>query len=360
MNKDQYHERNDGKHQIDVAPACNISKKFKNDAGHAPPASSSSLLEDFLQNENVWSNTLRPLLDPIDLIRLMHTSKASRLVAAPILNKLETDANQTVCHTEMFRKFLRRPRITERNHVWKELKNPSGEVTATNNNSADGVGNDVIPGPLRLSVIAARASEIEQRFAILQYEKSYDEEKSLVVVFDEKGAFICHYVFSSDKFYEDYVTRDIVSAGEHSSRSRVFDSDGGINTSMPNIRLASSGYGWGDAANVEKWRGPERAQTEYMWNEGWHGCVLLPHIALIDSFAGTLSPTEAFFVLMHSLSSDTRIIYVMMISFFDRLAYSFDEFLELIYDQEIDMEEARQWLTEFRQKLSQFSYTTEN
>ena len=67
------------------------------------------------------------------------------------------------------------------------------------------------------------------------------------------------------------------------------------------IRLASSGCGWGDAANVEKWRGPKWAQTEYMRQEGWGVCVLGLHITFIVSFAGTLSPTKAFFVLMHAL-----------------------------------------------------------
>ena len=49
-----------------------------------------SALEALLNNEGISQHTLLPLLDPIDLVRLMHTSKATRRVAAPILNKLET------------------------------------------------------------------------------------------------------------------------------------------------------------------------------------------------------------------------------------------------------------------------------
>ena len=303
-----------GKHQIDLGPMGNDSKKSRGDS-----AASISGLEDLMHSEDVWRNTLLPLLDPIDLIRLMHTNKASRRIAAPILNRIEAGSIHTKAHTEMFRSFLRNPRVTRGSEVWAALKNPEDDMT-------------VIPGPLRLQAIADRASDIEKRFAILSYKKSYDKEESLVVFFDGNGAFIGQYVFSCNQFYEDYNTKHGVD-----------------NMSTPKIKLNYSGGGdWRGPLNDRKLRTPLEAQTEYYWQEGWCGDLLDPHIALIDSFAGLLSPTEAMFVLMHALCSDTRVIYVMTVSFFYYLNSDFDM---------DDDDEPR--LREFRQKLSQFSYTTE-
>ena len=269
-----------------------------------------SALEDLLINNDIWRDTLLPYLDPIDLIRLMHTSKATRRVAAPMLNKLETGSLSSVCHTKMFRQFLRCPRITEDNEVWEELTNPS---------------DDNIAGPLRINTIAALASDIEKRFAILHYAKSFDKEATLVILFDENGSYTGHYSFSCIQFYEDYATKDIMWSGAHFGGRRVINSSGERNTSMPNIRLVSTDSGrWHDATGESMWREPNIAQTNYDWSDGWIGSVLDPHMTLIESLAGVLSPTEAMFVLMHALSSDTRAIYVMTVSFFDQLASNFD------------------------------------
>ena len=50
------------------------------------PSSTLSTLESlfFLNNHALWRDALLPLLHPVDLIRLMHTSKASRRVTAPL------------------------------------------------------------------------------------------------------------------------------------------------------------------------------------------------------------------------------------------------------------------------------------
>ena len=118
----------------------------------------------------------------------MHTSKSTRRIAAPLLNKIETKSNhQTIGHTEMFRSFLRNPRVTKSNKVWEEL-------------TTDEARGSVV-GPLRLYHIKEHAAEIEKRFAIMKYKKSYDTEDSLVVLFDEKGAFIGYYQFMSESSF---------------------------------------------------------------------------------------------------------------------------------------------------------------
>lgn len=81
-----------------------------------------------------------------------------------------------------------------------------------------------------------------------------------------------------------------------------------------------------------------------------------PHATLFSSFLGLLSPVEALFVLMHTLSSDTRVIYVMTICFFDFFDDDFDG-MNGFFDEE---DSYYQWAMELREKLSQVSYTLED
>ena len=76
-------------------------------------------------------------------------------------------------------------------------------------------------------------------------------------------------------------------------------------------------------------------------------------MTLFSSFAGILSPVEALFVLMHTLSSDTRVIYVMTISFFDYFYRDLWLFTHDINDDDSDYQRA----VELREKLSRVSYT---
>ena len=65
-----------------------------------------------------------------------------------------------------------------------------------------------------------------------------------------------------------------------------------------------AGYARGDRQTSRDFITPiakQKAQTDYEWEIGWVGNVLSPHMTLIDSFMGTLSPTEAMFILMHAL-----------------------------------------------------------
>ena len=43
-------------------------------------------------------------------------------------------------------------------------------------------------------------------------------ECSMVIVFNEKGEYINHYMFSSELFYEDYATKKIMQGGDHLGR----------------------------------------------------------------------------------------------------------------------------------------------
>ena len=53
----------------------------------------------------------------------------------------------------------------------------------------------------------------------MKYTKSYDTEDSLVVLFDEKGAYIGHYTFGSEQFYEDYAAGSIMEEGNGRANS---------------------------------------------------------------------------------------------------------------------------------------------
>jgi hypothetical protein len=208
---------------------------------------------------------------------------------------------------------------------------------------------DNLAGPLRLDVIAEMGNAIAQRFVTLACSKCYDHERSTVALFDKKEAFVALYVFQSAHFYEDYVTKEQMSGNDG---RRVFNARGGCNRSMPEFHLSTSGWfppEWhggdsdddddddkdddddDDSLNGEtvpdhttifnewKWRFWQ-AQMDYEWQEGWMGDVSAPHYSLIESFAGCLSPTEALFVMMHALSSDTRGIFVCTVAMFDGLA----------------------------------------
>jgi hypothetical protein len=249
-------------------------------------------------------------LEPVDLIRLLHVCKAARRATVPKLKKLEESTKE---HTKMFRGWLCCPRITQGNAVFEEM--------------APEAVTDDLAGPLRLDVIAEMWTDIAQRFVILDYNKCYDRERSTVALFDKKGAFVALYMFQSVQFYEDYVTKDQMT---------VFNAGGGFDCSMPHFRLSTSGWFTAEMhddsdddddsffhcedATFNKWRKPRQAQTDYEWQEGWMGDVAAPHYSLIESFAGCLSPTEALFVLMHALSSDTRGIFVCTVALFDHLA----------------------------------------
>ena len=68
--------------------------------------------------------------------------------------------------------------------------------------------------------------------------------------------------------------------------------------------------------------------VDYAGRNGiWQGDFLSPHYALLESFAGMLSPDEGMFVLMHALSSDARATYAYTQQFVEE-ANSLDTFSE--------------------------------
>jgi hypothetical protein len=93
--------------------------------------------------------------------------------------------------------------------------------------------------------------------------------------------------------------------------------------------------------------------TEELGSEGmWSGSVVAPHYAMIRSFLGTLSlsPTEAIFVLMHALSSDTRLIYVFALSFFDEFYDDVHDTVGIMENEDIP-QELLYFLREWKVKL---------
>lgn len=115
------------------------------------------------------------------------------------------------------------------------------------------------------------------------------------------------------------------SSGRRDGTERIFNSSGESDFSMPKIALISTRWGGNPSS---KWRAAEKARTKYSrkMGVGWVGDVLEPHASLIESFAGILSPTEAMAVLMHALSSDTLVIFVMVMAlgFFKNLLQAFE------------------------------------
>jgi len=127
----------------------------------------------------------------------MHTSKATRRIAAPMLNKIETETNQTICHTQRcLEKIPAQSPHTKSNKVWEELTTDHARSQ--------------IAGPLRLYHIKEHAEQIEKRFAIMKYTNCYAVECSMVIVFNENGEYISQYSLASELYYEDYATKNVM------------------------------------------------------------------------------------------------------------------------------------------------------
>ena len=103
-----------------------------------------------------------------------------------------------------------------------------------------------------------------------------------------------------------------------------------------------------------KWRKAYTADTEYDWNDGWVGTFLDVHSFLFESFIEVLSPTEAMFVLMHALSSDTRVIYAVVVSLF----FAFTDG-ELDGGQE-GTDQGQHYALDLIERLRRVSYTLED
>lgn len=127
------------------------------------------------------------------------------------------------------------------------------------------------------------------------------------------------YELVSKQYYETYVNRGVMTGGHC-----AFSTSGGSNTSEPHISMRSSAsFHVGDRSDA-RWR-LERPQLEWWWQEGFMGDVTFSNHALFNLFHGILSPTEVSVVLMHALSSDTRVIYVCTLAVFDSMDYSFQD-----------------------------------
>lgn len=278
-------------------------------------------------------------------------SKALRRLAAKALNEIETTTLglnlgdiiqqvQTKSHALNFHHFLMDPTApVVDNNALIEMRNPP---SVTENIEGDDVflpPNDTIPGPLRLDVIAKHASDIEKRFAIIKYRRAYHGEECFLAFFDENGVYCGCYELCCQYF------RDNIPSTKHST---------------PDVMIwASMGAGVKTVCDLEemKWKGDRHGWIDGEESYEKHpGSLTFPHFPLMKCFAGLLSPTEIFFVLMHALTEDNRIIYEMSTDFFKNMyADSQKAFDEECYGSKLP--KAVQIMKQFyQQELLQYSY----
>ena len=242
---------------------------------------------------------------------LMRTSKAARKRAA---QKLKTICSKVSLHQQMFQTFLASPRVTKANRVLCD------ELTK--------VPSKQLAGPLRLDVLSHNAQRLSQQFVVLNYEKTYDSEKSEVCIVDSRGNFVSYYDFSSDQFYEDYVTKDV----KQENGTRAFNTSFGKKVFMSPMRMRVR-----TASQAQPLVG-RGIQMEYWERGGWMGDIAFENKDVILSTLDIISPTETMFILMHALSSDTRGIYVLTVSTFDCLRSDFHMFPEGLMEEEFQRE----------------------
>jgi hypothetical protein len=251
-------------------------------------------------------------LEPFDLLKMLHFTKAARRAAIPKLKAFQA-CPQTLSQQLMFDDWVNNPRVTKQNTVFDEMKRKNcGENLA---------------GPLRLGSIQQLADTIRERVVLLRYEKTHDRESSCVALFDGDGAFVAYYELHSEQFYETYVNKDVLRA----------------DTSDPSIWMqTTAGFRHSVNQTDDCWE-MEDPGLEWLWQEGFWGDVTFSNYALYSLFHGLLSPTEAAMVLTHALSSDTRVIYMYTLAVFENMNNNFQDVPVWMYEDEQEANALEAW-----------------
>ena len=226
---------------------------------------------------------------------LMHVSKAARKIAVQSLKKNMQKVSTTL-HRQMFQTFLASPHVDLRN-LTKLEKVPSMKLA----------------GPLRQDVLCTNAQRLSQQFIVLNYERTYGSEKSEICVVDSRGNFVSYYEFSSDQFYEGYVTEDVMEScdSQYVNMPRMIMKVRNVSQAPEELNKFNSN------------------RVDYHWRHGWGtydgfmNDIAFKNKSVLCSTLDIISPTETIFVLMHALSSDTRSIFVLTKATFDYLDRDF-------------------------------------
>ena len=269
------------------------------------------------------NSPLLKFLNPLELLKLLHVSRAARKAAVPHLKACcETADPETRVHGDRFRKWLTTSPIVA-----------TGSMVFHEEMAAPEDGN--LAGPLRLGTIEKMSTTLVNRFVVLQYKKlGYQREHCKLAVFNGQGEFVAYYELLSKQFYEPFVDKWV-----HGDRG--FNSRGGSNHSTAEIQIRN--------CNSDDWTLTDQS-LEWAWQEGFGGDVTSSNYDLFDSFFGQLSPTEVSFVLMHALSEDTRVIYQYVETVFDR----FNQEFEWMEDE--DEDEQNEIMVAWKERLAAVSY----
>lgn len=201
---------------------------------------------------------------------LCKVNRRWRRYAHELLYKKSSSTIQTLSHRYQFRNWIENP---------PKLKSLYGTICECQKK-------DKGAGKIILSNIKKHSEAIKKQIFIKRFSSSYDNESSIIHVFsnDKKKIPIC-LKWSAGKYYDNYI------------QNREGDEDDALYN--PSFKLLING---------------EEMQTDHSYPEGYLGCVGLKYKELIECFP-YLTPTEAFFVIYHAISSDTRAICVVTENF---------------------------------------------
>lgn len=241
-------------------------------------------------------------LSPFQLLKMLHLSRSARRGAVPKLKKFQASV-QTAGQALMFEQWLENP--------------TAGSMGAKMQRSNSRKN---LAGPLRLGSIQQHIDTLRERFIILNHEKKHAQESSSVAVFDDEGSFVAYYNMTSCQFYESYCNKSAVDAQDLQW--------------SPDLRIECSAF-FHVGDHSDRW---EINTQDLDWAEQtFIGNIIYPNYALFKNFHGTLSPTEVAAVLMHALSSDTRVIYWYVSTLFATMNVELLGFLvreEHLYEEE--------------------------
>lgn len=254
-------------------------------------------------------------MEPLDWLKLLHVSKGTRKVAAAKLQEHEKKSPLLMGKRLMFEEWV------------------SNAVVATD--AFRWLGSDW-SGPLRLDAIRGMADKLIQNFVVLDYHRSYKEERCTVVLFDDKGAVVAIYLVATNEVFEGYEHPNFATMTAKMSNTSECTMHMRSSADLERERLRDSNKA---ARNIS--RDP---QCQWDLQQGYSGDVLVPNFALFRLFEGQLSPIEVACVLMHAVSSNNCVIYSFIAALYSNCFELEDFGLEYMFESYIVADEAQEWM----------------
>ena len=265
--------------------------------------------------------TFAQFLSPLECLTLLYVSKAARRAAVRQLKVFQSDP-LVQWKQQTFDAWLGNPTLGA---------GGDDETNGTIRRMQDEADVNRLCGPVRLDCIADNADEIRNQIVILNYQRTYKTEETLVAVFDDDGWLFQVYKLESQTNY-----------GEPARRKR---------TTFPGL--------------TDEWfpddsflRSPG-AESSILSTDSYSKLLSRKHALRCTDFnflASSnydlirfcfqplgLSPTEAVCVLWHALSANSGVIGMYLTRFFNNFDHDLRHWPEMIEPADT-RDEVREWM----------------